>query len=93
MRPLRDLSSNLQGSKGRCKWDVVGCLILSLSTTCTALKKNRVYRADTAVEGSQAPENHVGDFPLTDTLQNISAVEGGQGGCDFKPLHVFSSHK
>lgn len=34
------------------------------------------------MEGSQPPENHhMGDSPLTDTLQNISAVGGQQGGC------------
>lgn len=31
-----------------------------------------VYRAGLAVEGSKAPGNHTGDFPLKDTFQNFS---------------------
>ena len=71
MGPLQDLSSNLQGSKGRCRWDVVGCFLLSGKCHMSYIKKYEVYRADTVMEGSQAPENHMGDSPLTDTLQNI----------------------
>ena len=35
-----------------------------------------VYRAGPAMEGSKAPGNHTGDFPLKDTFQNFSVQLG-----------------
>lgn len=40
MRPLKDLSSNLQGCKWRCRWDVVGCFLLSGKCHMYCIKKN-----------------------------------------------------